>query len=60
MNNNQNELRIKYLQEIVAGIEKKFQELINDGKPNKIDDFLVPELPKTKKEPKEKRISRGM
>lgn len=43
----------------MAGIEKKFQELIYDGKPTKVDEFLVPELPKIKKEPKEKRVSRG-
>lgn len=45
------------LQEILAGVEKKFQELISE-KPYELEDFLVPELPKMK-EPKDKRISRG-
>ncbi len=44
---------------MVAEIETKLDELLLDGGPTDQDNFLVPELPRNKKEPKGKRESRG-
>lgn len=51
--------KIFCLKGLVAGIESKLQDLIDD-KHQKQDEFAVPEIPKLKKDTKDKRESRGL
>lgn len=52
-------LTILYFKGLVSGIESKLQDLLED-KLQKQEEFAIPEVPKLKKDAKDKRESRGL